>query len=238
MKQTNSRIKKEVLIVDDEPQMVELLRDRFMDCKTLPQCPYDFEVEAAYSAVECVQKIRARVSTPGKSVYDVIVLDMRMEGETSGLDVARAISLPEIARSLAEGFGFETPVRIVVTGFPNYNQCVEVMRSGAWDYIVKEDMSDKPLSQIVVDSAMERLRQLDSRQQQESQIAAKWLPDNFIDIQRKYSGKLIALWHQPLIEIIASGIDAFELEDNLKKWRSRRAPWEQPFVVRVPPRHR
>jgi CheY-like chemotaxis protein len=235
MKQTNSRSKKEVLIVDDEPLIVEMLCDRFMDCTRVHECPYDFEVEVANSAVECVQKIRARASIPGKSVYDVIVLDMLMEGQTSGLDVARSISSPEIARSLAEGFGFETPVRIVVTGFPNYNQCVEVMRSGAWDYIVKEDVGHKSVSQIVVDSAVARLRQLDSRQQQERQIAADWIPRHFIDIQNKYSGKLIALWHQPKVEIIASGADAFELEDNLKEWRSRRVAWEQPFVVRIPP---
>jgi CheY-like chemotaxis protein len=227
--------KKSALIVDDEPSMLEILQDRFIDCKEVGDCPYEFEVETARSAAECVSKIRTRAAAPGETFYDVIVLDIRMEHEISGLNVAQALSSPEIARSLAEGFGFEKPIRIVITGYPNYNQCVQVIRSGAWDYIVKEDVDDKPMSQIVVDSAVARLRQLDSRQHQERQIAADWIPRHFIDIQNKYSGKLIALWHQPKVEIIASGADAFELEDNLKEWRSRRAAWEQPFVVRIPP---
>jgi CheY-like chemotaxis protein len=216
-----NKSKKSVLIVDDEPGMLKILRDGFIDCKEVTDCPYEFEVETAASTAECISKIRTRAAAAGKTFYEVIVLDIRMEHATSGLNVARALSSPEIARSLAEGFGFEKPIRIVVTGYANDEQCIQVMRSGAWDYIVKEDIDGKSISHRVVESAVTRLWQLDSRLQQERQIAADWLPRHFMEIQNKYSGKLIALWHQPKVEIIASGRDAFELEDARAYFRKR-----------------
>lgn len=218
----NEKSKKTVLIVDDEQPMCEMLTDRFIDCNQRADCPYEFEVDVVLSAAECVQKVRAKS-------YDVIVLDVRMEEETSGLEV-------NLSLALAEELGYEIPARIIFTGYPNHKQCVEAMRNGAWDYIVKEDVDTTPATQIVVDSAMARLRQLDLRQELEQRIAADWLPRRLWKLQPEYGGKLVAIWHQPEIKEVAVGDDAFELEANLKEWREQHADWEQPFLVRIPPR--
>src|SRR5438067_1015926 len=73
-----NKSKKKVLIVDDKPEMCEILRDGFVDCLQDIDCPYEFEVEVAASTVECVKRIRGNGS---RRSYDVIVLDVRMEGE-------------------------------------------------------------------------------------------------------------------------------------------------------------
>jgi hypothetical protein len=91
--------------------------------------------------------------------------------------------------------------------------------------------------QVVVDSAIARLQQLDLRREQEKHIATNWLPENLRALQARYGRQLIALWHEPEVKVIASGRDAFELEVNLKDWRIQHAAWEQPFIVQIP-RHR
>ena len=96
--------------------------------------------------------------------------------------------------------------------------------------------TDTPLAQLVVDSAVSRLRQLDQRREQESLICSGWLPRNILDLQERYGGKLVALWHAPVVYVVASGRDAFDLEEGLKDWRRGHEAWEQPFVVRIPPR--
>lgn len=211
-----------VLIVDDEQAMCEELKDRFADCNQKADCPYEFEVEVALSAAECIQKVRT-------NMYDVIVLDVRLEEEEGGLEV-------NLALALAEGFGSERPVKIIFTGYPNYRQCVEAIRRDAWDYIVKEDVGTTPAAQIVVNSAVARLQQLDLRQELEQRIATNWLPWRLGKLQPEYGGKLVAIWHQPEIRVIAAGADAFELEANLKEWRKQHAVWEQPFLVHIPHR--
>jgi CheY-like chemotaxis protein len=186
-------------------------------------CPYAFEVDVALSAAECVEKVRSKS-------YDVIVLDVHMETATSGLKANMALAM-------SEEFGSEKPVRIILTGYPEFLACVEAMRYGAWDYIAKQDVGGKRVGKIVVDSTVARLRQLDIRREQEQQIAANWLPQHFRELQKDWGGQLIALWHRSGTKVIASGRDAFDLEANLKEWRGQHAIWEQPFIVQLPPLH-
>lgn len=224
----SEKTRKKVLIVDDEPLMCEMLSDRFGDCVASQDCPYEFEVDVASSAAECVERFRAASPGAGRTPYDVVVLDIRMEGERSGLEASFAMQQQQ---------GSESPVRIICTGYPSYRDCVEATRNGAWDYIVKEDVAETPLAQLVVNSAVARLRQLDQRREQESLIVSDWLPLNILDLQARYEEKLVALWHVPEVSVVASGSNAFDLEASLKDWRGEHDTWEQPFVVQVPPRH-
>jgi CheY-like chemotaxis protein len=212
------KTEKKVLIVDDEQSMRLILKEQFFDYNQFGDCPYEFSVDTAKSGAECIQKVQT-------NEYDVIIMDIRMEEEKSGLDTSFAIY---------EQMGMETPVRIMFTGYPNYRECVEAIRHGAWDYFVKEDTDDKLLTQIVVDSAIERLKQLDLRKEQEKLIASDWLPNNIRELQAEFSGQLIALWHKPKIKVIVSGKDAFELEKKLKSWRKKHKAWEQPMIVFIP----
>lgn len=213
----DKKIKKQVLIVDDECRMAEALKDRFTDCNSNAECPYEFDVDVANSAAECVERIRNKD-------YDLTVLDVLMEEEDSGLRINFEI-LYELR--------WEVPIRIVFTGFPKYRDCVEAMRSRAWDYIVKEDVGNTSMFQIVVDSAIARLRQLDLRRTQESQIAGAWLAQHDFELRERYAGQLVALWHDPEVRVIAFGRDAFELEERLRDWRQQHLPWQQPFILEV-----
>lgn len=226
----NEKISKSVLVVDDEPLMFQILRDGFNDFAESADCPYEFEVYAARSAAECVEKIRAQGPKADRPPYDVIVLDVRMEEERSGLDTAFVLAL-------YEELGVDRPVQIVFTGYPSYPNCIEAMRYGAWDYIVKEDVGETTMAQVVVKSAVTRLRQLDDRRKQETLIGSEWLPLHILELQENYEGKLVAIWDVPQIRVIASGQDAFELEAGLRDWRREHEPWQRPFVVQIPPRH-
>lgn len=68
-------MKRRILLVDDELAILLTLK-AILELN-------GFEVETASSAKEGIQKL-------GKSTYNMIITDMRMEHETSGYDVIRA----------------------------------------------------------------------------------------------------------------------------------------------------
>ena len=215
---------KTVLIVDDDAVLRSILIREFMRCNKEADCPYQFQVDGAESYSEAIDKIRA------KKDYDVIVLDIKMEEHASGLKL-------NFELALAAQFGTRTPVRILFTGVAkDIPTCVEAMRRGAWDFIVKTDVGNTPAARIVVISALNRLRQLDLRSEQERRIARGWLPTHLRQLEERYGGQIIALWHKPEVTVIASGRDAFEVEDKLKEWRvqHKNRPWEQPYLVQIP----
>src|SRR5262249_25009252 len=142
---------------------------------------YTFSVEVVATAKESAAKLKI-VS------YDVVVFDVRLEEEDSGLYTAFA---------LHQEAGATTPIRLMFTGFPSYRDCVRAMRCGAWDYIVKEDVGDVSMFDVLVNSALDRLRQLDLREKQENAIAIEWLPKHIYSLHAGYRGKLVALWQNP-----------------------------------------
>ncbi len=73
-------MKRRILLVDDELAILLTLK-AILEMN-------GFEVETAASAHEAQQKL-------GKSVYQMVITDMRMETETSGYDVIRAAKLQE-----------------------------------------------------------------------------------------------------------------------------------------------
>jgi CheY-like chemotaxis protein len=206
-----------VLIVDDQPEWREALKEKFL-AKSEVDYPYSFEVECAADAEECIDAVR-------KKKYDVIVLDVKLGSGMNGL---------EVSFGLEQLLGFATPIRIILTGNPDYQDCVESMRHGAWDYIVKQNTESKLASVAVVDSVEARLRHVDVLKEQEQLIAIEWLPRNIEALQAQYGGQVVAIWHQPEVNVVAHGTDAFRLEAVLKEWRSSHQPWERPFLVRIP----
>lgn len=210
---------KNVLIVDDEKRICEALERRFI----YTDSPYSFRVDTVQSFSECIKKIR-------QNRYDIIVLDVRLEDDRTGLEASLSIS---------EQLGKETPIKIIFTGYPTYRDCVSALRNGAWDYIVKRDVDNKSALRIVVESATIRLQQIDLRRMLKKEIGLEWLPLNMRELQTLYGGQYLALWGKSEVnafhvEVIASGQDAFELQDNLKNWRKNHDLWEQPFIVAIP----
>jgi DNA-binding NtrC family response regulator len=99
---------KQILVVDDDRASCELLREIF--------------AEQGWNAETAQTPARAR-ELAGSARYDLLISDVNLEAEESGLD---------LLRSLRE----ECPV-ILVTGFGSLDAAVEAAREGAWDFISK-----------------------------------------------------------------------------------------------------
>lgn len=221
MEGTSRRIR--VLVVDDERPVCDTLRAYF-ERRNGRQPDYEFDVDTEQTVAGCVGRLR---TTP----YDVLILDLVFEPDRGrerreGLDVA-------LLAGIQAELGWDGPIRIVVTGYPRHEDCVRIMRTGAWDYITKEDVGDRSFFDIVVDSALARLRELDFRKSLERKISSEWLPAHYHELGEQFGGKIVALWHEPEIKVIASGEDVFALNEELGSWPASHAEWEKPYLLRI-----
>jgi ActR/RegA family two-component response regulator len=215
---------KNVLIVDDDTPWYGLFRRRFGAYSEREGSPYAFNIDTAASATEAIEKME-RMTASGPPP-DVVVLDIHMEASEAGLLPMLGLSLVENARTLL-------PVVVVFTGYPTYQTCVQFMRTGAWDYIKKEDLGPIPAVQVVVDSVVARLRQLDLRTDLEEAVG-RWLLDHGTQLHAQYAGQIIAFWHIPEVTVVASGANPFELGRNLALWRAQHQQYEEPYLMRLP----
>ena len=99
-----------ILIVDDEPDAVELLREFLMG--------KNYEVSAAANGEEALRKVRAERP-------HMILLDVRMPG-MNGLEVLRRV------RQIDQEVGV-----IIVTAVNEEETGREALKLGAFDFIVK-----------------------------------------------------------------------------------------------------
>jgi DNA-binding NtrC family response regulator len=99
---------KRILVVDDDQDSCELLREIFS--------VQGWSVDTALSPSQAMRVV-------GKEKIDLVVSDMNLEADQSGLDLLRDL------RS-------RCPV-ILVTGFGTLDSAVEAAREGAWDFISK-----------------------------------------------------------------------------------------------------
>lgn len=100
-----------ILVVDDEVQIREMLRNNLTQMGGFP-------VEVASGGVEALEKIE-------KDVFDLVLTDLKMP-EMGGMDLLKALKAtrPEI-------------MVIIMTAFGSIETAVEAMRTGADDYITK-----------------------------------------------------------------------------------------------------
>lgn len=99
----------QILVVDDEPHMIWLLRESFID---------DFDILGAKNQEEALAAISAHQ-------VDAVLLDLRLQNE-DGISVLKKI------KQLAPA----VPV-IVITAYASVPTAVEAMKRGAYDYITK-----------------------------------------------------------------------------------------------------
>jgi len=118
-----------VLIVDDEVNVLEILRDFLTD--------QSYEVETAGSGEEGIEKLRTRD-------FDLVVADINLPG-IDGLEVVRTAKAHD-----------ENICVIVVTGFASTSTAIEALRQGAYDYVTKP-FDLREVAQIV-ERALERRR--------------------------------------------------------------------------------
>src|SRR5512140_1164370 len=97
-----------VLVVDDEPIILNLVKDIL--------APEGYQIETASNGKEALRALQVHP-------FDVVLTDMMMPDMT-GMELVQYLRLHNPG----------TPV-IVFTGFANYEDAVEVVRQGAFDYL-------------------------------------------------------------------------------------------------------
>ncbi len=105
---------KRILVVDDDRASCELLREIF--------------AEQGWSTETAQTPARAK-ELAGSEKFDLLVSDVNLEAEESGLDLLRRLR-------------DECPV-ILITGFGTLDAAVQATREGAWDFISKPFQVDE-----------------------------------------------------------------------------------------------
>ncbi len=128
-----------VLLVEDDDE------DAFIFMRHMDQLAnYHAHIEHAKEAEEAWARLR-------EDDYALIFLDLNLGGASSGMDLLRRLSED----------GVDVPV-IVVTGSGNELKAVEAMKSGAYDYLVKDslncDLLDRTIRHALERHALERER--------------------------------------------------------------------------------
>ncbi len=122
-----------ILVVDDEELVREAIKLRLER--------EGHQVETAGSEAEAIEKIRT-----ANPPYDVVITDMVMESENSGLEVLKAALLRDVLTEV-----------IILTAYGSVANAVECLKRGAYDYLEKNipgvDVYD--LLALKVERAME-----------------------------------------------------------------------------------
>ena len=110
-----------VLVVDDEPQLLGVLRDALTH--------FGYRVTCAASGTKGLAAIRSEL-------FDLAIIDIRMP-DMSGLDLLREIKK------------HDDPIEVIVmTGYPTISSAVEALKEGAYDYLSKPLILDE-LDQVM-----------------------------------------------------------------------------------------
>jgi len=133
-----------ILLIDDEPAQIASIQSYLKR--------HEFSVESARSGKEGLEKLK-------ESSFDLVITDYRMP-DITGLDVVKAVKseYPEI------------PV-IVITAFGQIEDAVEIMKSGAFDYLIKP--VDLKLLETIIAKARERHYLLSENRMLKEQLAEK-----------------------------------------------------------------
>jgi len=122
-----------ILVVDDEELAREAIKLRLERD--------GHQVETAASEAEGIEKIRT-----ANPPYDVVITDMVMESENSGLEVLKSALLRDVLTEV-----------IILTAYGSVANAVECLKRGAYDYLEKNipgvDVYD--LLALKVERAME-----------------------------------------------------------------------------------
>ncbi|MBF0568030.1 MAG: response regulator [Nitrospirae bacterium] len=124
--------KQSILIVDDEPDILEALSDTFM---------YDYEVHKASSAAEAMEILK-------NNTIDLILTDQRMPGMTGSELLARIeTEYPNMGK-------------IILTGYSDISSTIDAINKGAVDkYLTKPWDSDK-IRRIVMEVLQVRMQRM------------------------------------------------------------------------------
>lgn len=113
-------MKKRILIIDDDADMCTLLT-RFLTKN-------GYEVESAHSSKKGIEKFK-------DSLYDIVLCDYRLGDKKDGKDVLIEIKQHNPAT-----------IVLIITGYSDIKLAVDVIKAGAYDYIIKPLLPEEVLS--------------------------------------------------------------------------------------------
>ncbi|MEI9956155.1 MAG: sigma 54-interacting transcriptional regulator [Ferruginibacter sp.] len=113
-------MKKKILIIDDDLDMCVLLT-RFLTRN-------GYEAEAAHSGAKGIEKFVQDGS------FEIVICDYRL-GDKEGIEVLEAIKNVD-----------PNAIVLIITGYSDIKTAVEVIKSGAYDYITKPLVPDEVLN--------------------------------------------------------------------------------------------
>jgi DNA-binding NtrC family response regulator len=194
-----------MLAIDDESSVLEGLRSRMSATPGPDGRPYD--VVAVGSPNEALALVE-------KEHFDVVVTDMIMGGRAGGLDVVRSLS-------------DKVTVTIVLTALGTVSNCVEAMRAGAWDYLLKNDPGKDPyrtLQRSIETAFREKSAHPEAGK---SNPDTKWVQANLPELMRTYPGEVVAVLYGKVID---HGDSYGDLAERLEE----RYPFTHPTIVSIP----
>ncbi len=112
-------MKKKILIIDDDLDL-SLLLNRFLTRN-------GYEVEEANSGAKGIDKFK-------KNSFDIVICDYRL-GDKEGREVLEEIKIAD-----------PSAIVLIITGYSDIKTAVEVIKSGAYDYIAKPLVPDEILA--------------------------------------------------------------------------------------------
>ncbi len=122
---------KRILIVDDEPQILDFLRDLFSAA--------GWDVQSADSGTAGIEMLE-------HGRYDVILTDLKMPG-ADGIEVLRT----------AKNLRLDAEV-VLMTGFGTVDSAIEAMRAGAFHYLAKPFKAEEVLNLVDKAHAQRQLK--------------------------------------------------------------------------------
>jgi two-component system response regulator AtoC len=117
------RLKARILVVDDEPELVETIRDILVF--------KGFDVETAENGAEAIDRLKSAHH------FDLMITDLRMP-EMDGSELLKAV------REIKKGL----PI-IILTGHATVENGVDLLEQGACDYLLKPFNLDQLMSAVI-----------------------------------------------------------------------------------------
>ena len=148
--------KKHILVIDDEPEMQEIL-------KQLLQLE-GYKVDGANSGEEGVEKMLAKA-------YDLVICDIMMPG-LDGIKTLEKIKQIDLQQMV-----------IMITAYASVENAVEAMKKGAYEYITRPFRNDEVL--LVVNNALKQKELMEENLNLRRVLKKKYCFENIIGKNEK-----------------------------------------------------
>jgi DNA-binding NtrC family response regulator len=192
-----------VLIVDDTQELAEGLKTRMTQFEAFKGCELAVDILTEWKLAKEI--VRA-------TEYDIVIVDMLMgASKDEGLEVLRHLFT-------------SSAIAIVWTAYPSYENCVQAIRLGAWDYILKERQANDKMDKSIQDAINFRRANPDRGVPNPDDA---WAHENLDHLIENYQGKIAAILYGRVIDSDTS-------HDALMQRIAERKCLVRPTILSIP----